>query len=324
MPYDRDTYSTRTPLEGVAFDFMVDANDFIADKIFTPKPADKSKKKVAQFDTSKLKVVETRKKTDSEADLVDEQLFYRDIDLEEHKLGKEINPQNVANADNPRLLDEARGVRLVTNMLLMKREELAATLVTTASNYPSDLTAALGSGSRWHEAGGDPEADKVTADNALRNRCGRKANAMALDGNVYDRLCTSPSFRERVMYGGSAVVTDEHIKAFFKVQHLFVGNARRDAAVEGAAASIDGFWGTGVLFFVHDPSPDEEAMSYGHLYVKNTPFWTKVTEDDKRTGPNGPMKLVQVGTEYVMDKGFVVSSSDSDFAAGYLLRTVVA
>jgi hypothetical protein len=207
---------------------------------------------------------------------------------------------------------------------MLKREELAVTLATTTGNYPSDLTSALSSGSKWNEAGGDPEADKVTADNALINRCGRKANAAAMSGNTFRKLKLSPNFRDRVKYTTGGPVTLEAVKAFFQVEHLFIGDARYDAALEGAAASISDFWGGNVIFFVHNPSPKIEDVSYGHMYHFEAPFWTSVEIDPKRKGPAGPMKRVEVGSEYVLGKGYVVSSSDSDFAAGYLFRTTVA
>lgn len=324
MPYDRSAFVTRTPQEDIAFDFMVDQTGLIADALFTPKKVQKADTKVYQADTSKLKLIETRKKTNAEVDLIDEQLFSRNITLEEHKLGAEVNPRDVRDADVPRLVDEARKVKLVTTSLLLRREDLAATLATTAANYPSDLTSAIASGSRWNETNGDPEADSVTAHNALVNRCGRKANACSMSGDTYRKLKLSPSFRDRVKYTTGGPVTKDAIKALFDVDYLFIGDARYDSTVEGATASISSFWGTNVIFFVYNPSVGLEDVSYGHMYLPEAPFWVETVIDQMRRGPAGHMRRVQVGTEYALDKGFVVSSGDSDFAAGYLFRTAVA
>lgn len=324
MPYDRSKFVTRTAQEDIAFDFMVDAKDYIADALFTPKPVGKSDTFVYQYDTSKLRLIETKKKTNSEVDLVDEQMFKRNITLEEHKLGAEVNPKDVRDADIGSMVDEARKVKLVTNHLLIAREKLAVDIATTVANYPADLTAALAAGSRWGDAGGDPERDKVTADNALKNRCGMVADAMAIDGDTYRKLRLSPSFRDRIKYTNGGPVSEEAIKAFFNVKYLFIGDAKRDVAVEGAAAaSIGGFWGSNAIFFCYNPSADLEHCSYGHMFLLESPFWTKTTVDERRNGPAGSMKRVEVGTEYILDKGFVVSEADNDFAGGYLLRTVV-
>lgn len=324
MPYDSSNYITRTPLEGVALDFMVETDGYIADKLFPPKVVDKRKKKIYQADKSKLRHVDTRKGTNAEPNLVDEQLFTRDVDLIEHKLGREINPRDVRDADIPSLLDEGRATRQVTNHLLIDRELEAVTLATTTGNYPSSLTSALSSGSKWNEAGGDPESDMKTINAALRNSCGRDANAIAMSIETYDKLCLSPNFRDRVKYTSREPVNEADLKAYFKVDHVFIAKARYDSAVEGATASIGGFWGANVIAFVYNPSIGLEDLGYGHTYTFNTPFWVDVWEDARRKGSAGAMKRVTVGAEWKLASGYTVGSSDTDFAAGYLLRTTVA
>lgn len=324
MPYDRSAFITRTPQEDIAFDFAEESTDFIADAIFTPKSVKSSTTKVYQTDTSKLRTFSTKKGTNSEVDLIDEQIFASNITLEEHKLGAEINPRDVRDADMPFLLDEARRVKLVTFALLRAREALAVTAVTTTANYPAALTSAIASGSRWNEADGNPEADKVTADAALRLKCGKGANALAIDVTTFDKLKLSPAFRSRSQYTMAGPVTEDLIKAYFGVQYLFVGKGIRDSAVEGATASIATFWSDYALFYYYNPSSGLEDTSFGHMYMMNAPFWSRTEADPKRNGPAGSMKRVEVGSEYKLSPGFVVSSSDTDFAAGYLFRTVVA
>lgn len=324
MPYDRSAIITRNPIAKVAFDFMASADMYIAEKLFTAKIVPNSLTKSTHFDTSKLRLTETRKATNSEADLVDEQLFTRDITLEEHKLGSEVNPRDVRDADMPELIGDSRKAKLVMHHLLQKREDLAQTLATTTGNYPSDLTSAIASGSRWNEPDGDPEGFKLTTvDPALRARCGRGANALAIDVSTYEKLCTSPSIKERIKFTSGDPISDNDLKKFFHVEHLFVGRAQYDSAAEGAAASIGGFWGSNGIFFVYNPSVSLEDVSYGHMYL-NGSIWSEVNVDKKRNGPAGSMRRVEVGMEYKLDRGYVVSSSDSDFAAGYLARTVVA
>lgn len=324
MPFDRSQYITRGPIEDMCFDFLSDASGFIADSLFTPKIVDKSIKKAYQADTSKLRFVETRKGTNAEPNLVDEQLFSINITLEEHKLGREINPREVRDADIPSLVGASRASKHVMNMLMLRRELLAATLATTVGNYPSGLTAAIAAGSRWNEGLGDPESDKVNADAALRNSCGAEANALAMAVETFDKLKLSPNFRDRVKYTGNGPVTLDHMKAFFNVDYVFLGRNRYDSANEGLAPVIGGFWGTNAIFFRYNPSPSLEDISYGHLYTTQSPFWSKLTTDEKRNGPAGSMKRLEIGTEYAMQPGYVPSSTQTTlFGAGYLFRTVV-
>lgn len=324
MPYDRSAFITRTPLESVAYDFMLDHSKLLADKLFTPKPVEKAETKVAQFDLSKLRRYDTNKGTNAEASKIDEQLFYRNVTLAEYKIGSDINPRDVRDADNPTLIGDARKVKLATTALLLDRELKAATLATTSGNYPSAQYSAIASGSRWNEAGGDPEADMITANIALRNSTGRPANALAMDVTTFDKLKLSPAFRSRTQYTMPGPVTLDIMKAYFNVDHLFIGEARYDSSNEGIAASVGSIWGANVVAFVYDPSSSMDSQSYGSMYLTKAPFWTEVNVDKKRNGPAGSMRTIEVGSEYLLQSGMVVSSSDADFAAGYLWATAVA
>lgn len=321
--YNQSTLRTRTPVERLLFDFMVDQTQFLADKLFDPKMVDAATKKVPQSDTSKLRVPNTLSKTNARAQKIDEQFFYRDIDLEEHKLAADINPHEVANSDNPSLLDETRKSKIVTLGLLMQRESLAATLATTAANYNAALTSALSAGDRWDDTG-DPEAQAIAAHNALVLKCGTKANALAMSGTTYRKLKTNSNFRDRVKYVTGGPVTMDAIKAFFDVDYVFLSDNVKNTANEGATDSVSGFWGTNAIFFVYRPGVDMESVGYGAMYTKTTPLWMATVVDEKRRGPNGPMREVQVGTEYQLAKGIVDGESTGLFAGGYLYRTVVA
>jgi hypothetical protein len=324
MPYDRTAFITRTALEGVAFDFAAPGDGFLADKLFTPKPVDKALKKIGQVDTSKLRVALTEKATNSEPDLIDENIFYTNVTLEEHKLASEINPRDVRDADQPALVGDARKTKIVTLGLQLRREQKAVTLATTTGNYPSGLTSAIASGSRWNEAAGDPESDMVTANQALMNSCGMRANAIAIGDQTMDKIRLSPYFRDRTKYTNPGPIPDDLIKALFGVQYLFVGKARYDSAKEGATASVGGFWSDYAIAYVYNPSPSMEDVGYGLMALEKAPFWVDVFVDQRRTGAAGAMRRITVGSEYKLAPGFVESSSSSKFNAGYLFRTVVA
>lgn len=325
MPYDRSAFIIRTPVEGVCFETFANANQFVADKLFDPKPVDNASTKVAQIDASKLRVYNDEKGTDSEPNLIDEQLFYRDVTLKEHKLGSEINPRDErdAAAAGKKLLSESRKAQIITQGLLIAREAAAAALATNTSNYPSSLQTALSAGDRWDD-NGDIEAQMAVANLALRGSCGRNANALLVDIATYDKMRLGANLRERTKFTMATPVPDDIIKAYFGVQHLFVGAAQRNTAIEGLTPSVSGFWGRYAIAFVYDPGISMEKQSFGTMWWINQPFRTDVFVDNKRTGPAGPMRRVQVATEYLLDPGIVESSTSSKFAAGYLFSTAVA
>lgn len=321
--YNHTTLRTRSPVERACFDFMVDQTQFLADKLFDPKMVDTATKKIPQSDSSKLRIANTRAKTNAKAGKIDEQFFYRDIDLSEYKLGADINPHEIANSDNPSLLDEIRKSKIVTLGLMMEREQIAATLATTSGNYNAALTSALSAGDRWDD-NGDAEAQAIAAHNALVLKCGRKANAVAFSGTTWRKLKTNANFRDRVKYVTGGPVTMDAVKAFFDVDYVFTSDNVYNAAAEGIADSISGFWGTNAIFFVYQPSVSMEMVGYGAMYMRTSPLWTKSYEDPERNGPDGSMRTVEVGTEYQIAKGIVDGESTGLFAGGYLYRTVVS
>jgi hypothetical protein len=333
MPYDRTTFITRTALEGVAFDFASDQDvqygdgvtgGFLQDKLFTPKPVDRSLKKAYQIDTSKLRLMNTEKSTNAEPDLVDEQIFSTNITLQEHKAGAEVNPRDEEDADLPILVGDARKTQISMLAILNRREKLAFDAATTSGNYPTALTSALSSGSRWNEAGGDPESDMITINQAVMNLAGKRVNAIAMGDKTADKIRLSPVWRARTQYTQGGPIPWALIKAFLGVQYLFVGTARRDSANEGATSSIDGFWSDNVIAYYYNPSPGIFDVSYGHMYLEKAPIWTRIWVDERRSGSRGPMRRVTCGSEYKMQAGYVDASGSTKFGAGYLLRTAVA
>lgn len=324
MPVNRSDFITRTPLEGVAFDFFVDESTLLAKQCCNVVPVDKAEKKIYQRDLSKLRLIDDEKGTNDEPNLVDQQLFSRDVTLLERKLGSEINPRNVRDADMPQLLDEAEQTKIVTQNLMLSLEKRFDSFVTTQGNYRSTLTAALASGSRWNESGGQPEADKITIDNAMLDSCGRRPNALLMGYTTYAKLKLSPEWRDRTKYTGAGSIPDELIKAYFGIEYLFVGAGRYDSSVFGGTPSMQQFYGDSAVFFIYDPSAGERSQNAFMLPVIGSPFWVDVSEDPKRVGNAGKMKRVTVGTEYTLTPGYVESQSSSLIAAAYLLRTVVA
>lgn len=324
MPVDRSAFITRTPLEGVAFDYFVDESALVAKSVCNVIPVDKADKKIYQRDLSKLRIIDDEKGTNDEPNLIDQQLFARNVTLLERKLGSEVNPRNVRDADMPQLLDEAEQTKIVTQNLMLGMEKRFDDFVTTSGNYRTSLTSALVDGSKWNQNGGSPEGDKITIDDALLDSCGRRANALLLGWTTLAKLKLSPEWRSRTQYTGAGPIPDDLIKAFFGIEYLFVGAGRYDSSVFGGTPSMQKFYGDDAVFFVHDPTPSDRAQTAFVMPVIGTPFWVDVLEDKRRVGNAGAMKRVTVGTEYTFTPGYVESASSSLIAAGYLLRDVVA
>lgn len=325
MPaYDRTKFVTNTALDSVLFDYMQDSADFVVPYVFTPKPVKKTDNRVYQADTSKLRRFDSRAGTNSEAKLIDEQLFARNFKLDEFKLGTEINPRDVRDADIPAFFEETRKAKVVTQSLMIDREILGATIATTAGNYATGLTSSLALGSRWDDTG-DPEAQKQTADQALQLASGiKRANAMVCDIQVLRKLRNNQTFIDRKKYTNGGPLNMEIFKEYFSVDYIFVAGTVYDSANEGGTRTLASPWGKDALFYYYNPSNGLEDISFAHMYMAETAFWTKTILDERRNGIAGPMKRLEVGTEYLLDKGYIESEVSNKFAAGYLYKNVIS
>lgn len=328
MPHTRSDFITAKPLTNVALDRFFSEKDLVFNQANTMVPLDKATMKIYQTEgLGKLTLISDERGTNSEPDTDDEQLFGREVVPAEYKGAGDVNPRDVRDADVPGLLDESRVVQRKTAQLMLAAEKRFADAVLTSSNYASGLTTALTAGSLWTDPAGNPEQDKlVTVDEALLDWCGQAANAMIIEKQVLEKLKLSPEFRSRTQYTQSAALTNEQIKAYFQVDYLFIGKARYNSALPGAARSITKIWaGNDVVFFYYDPTlpsalnPGQNAFLMPFVGAM---WWTHLLNDDRKVGSAGPMKRITVGAEYAFAPGFVESKTSSKYAAAYLLRDV--
>lgn len=322
MPVDITQFSTRTPITNVSLKAYNRDDQYLYPKLFPDKVVDKTLTSIYQYDDQIRRLYETKSTTDAEAALIDWDVFKTSITLDEHKLKTKINPHDQANADPAVSGFDVDAAQSVMAGIQIRKENLAAALAASSSNFPSSLTSALSSGVRWNDAGGDPEANKVTADDALVAACGMKANALAMSDLCWRRLKTSPAFRSRVMYTDAhGVVTKEAVMAFFDIEYLFIGSATYQSTRLGGTSNIVNFWTDNALFFVYNPSPGLRDMGFGASFMRNKVV-TRTFEDQRTAGVDGIMKYLETALEYKLAPLFVESSSSSKFNAGYLFRTV--
>lgn len=316
-------FITRNATEAYSIRYANDQKDYIADALFPPSPETlKDLIKVWQYDTSQYRSSTVKKGSKAVADRVDYSGFFTNITLELRKLAGEIDPSDERNFDP--IVSNLREDMAATIMdrLLIAKELEAATLATTVGNYPAALTSALGAGATWAVAGGDPEADSQTARVAVKGQCGKMPNALALSWTGFENLKNNPALKDRVKYTSGQSLTADQVKNLLQVQHIFVGSAQYNANLEGnATQTLTDIWNDSAVFFVHDPTPRRKKICYGVQPIHNR-LYSYEFEDQERGSEDGRIKVLEMGWRYQLFPGAVVSSSDTDFAAGYLLRNI--
>lgn len=320
------SFITRTALENFSLRAANEMTDFIADDIFTPVIVSKEQVKVYQYDTSNFRVVDSRKSAKAEADKVEYGVFTTDRNCLLHKLAGEWDPADADQFD-PVVANLQQDTALqVMEALMLYKETEAVTLATTAGNYPAALTATLSAGSTWLESGGDPEGNSATARAAVKTACSKQVNAAAMAWSTFDKLRGAPYFIDRMKYTNGSVTEDAFygmLKAWLGVQYLHICRAQKNTNVEGnATQTLSDVFPDDILFYVKNPSVSPKVMRYGANYVYNQ-LYTYQYQDEKRGSGKGRIQVLEMGLSYVLGAGAVVSSSDTDFTAGYLLKNVV-
>jgi len=321
MAIDRSQFITRSPLEDFSIRHMNDQTDFISDEVAVPFLVSKSSFKKYQYDRSNLKSVDTRKDSKAEADSVDYGVFTTDVTAVLHKLKGDVDPRDERDADAAVADMETDVAATITEKLLLKREIDLATLVSTSGSYPSGLTSTLGAGATWAVSGGDPVSDANLARAAVRDSCGKPANALAISWKTFEYLKVHPVSIDRLKYTEGKTPTEDAIKNLMGLEYLHVCKAQKNTGDEGAADVIADVWGDFALFYVKNPAQGRRTMQYMRNFMVNR-LYTHRYEDDRRGSGAGRVKVLEMGMEYVLSAAAVVSSADSDFAAGYLLANV--
>jgi hypothetical protein len=318
---DISQFITRNAIDNHSLLVANERTDFITEEVFPPLVCAKSATKAYHYDQNHLREVETRASSKAKANRVDYGVFTRDVTLELHKLAGEVDPKDEANADSPVADLEFDTAANIMERLLIKRERLMVDLVSTSSNYPGSLTATLGADVTWDSAGGDPEANAATARIATKAACGRPANALALSFSGFEKLRQSPALKDKFKFTSGQSLTEEMIKNALGVKFLHVCAAQYNNSAEGAANSLGEIWDDFALFYVKDTTQSKRSMGFGRMHIRNQ-LYTHIYLDNERGSTDGRLKVLEMGWEYKLQASGVVSSSDGDFIAGYMLDNI--
>ena len=319
------SFKTTTALENFSLRAANEMTDFIADEIFPPVIVSKEDCKVYQYDSSQFAVVDSRKASKAQADSIDYGVFTTNKSCLLHKLQSEYDPADAAQFDSVVAnLEQDTALQLMEALMLYKETE-AVTLATTSTNYPSTLTATLAADATWIVNGGDPLGTSSTARQAVKTACSKSPNAAAMSWSTFEKLRASPVFLDTMKYTMATATEDQFqglLKAWMGVQHLHICKAVKSTNIEGAATVLADVWDDSVLFYVKNTSVSPKSMRYGANYVFNQ-LYTHKWQDEARGSGRGRIQKLEMGLSYVLSPGAVVSSSDADFTAGYLLKNVV-
>ena len=194
----------------------------------------------------------------------------RSVDLPiDRKVLKETNFLRNLNVRNyPEISQLA--VNTISDVLALDYELDVADMLKEPSIYPVGNVITLTPGQKWSDPASDPIADMDKAREIIRQKTGARADTLTLGPTVETILLRHPKIVAMLSNTNDKIVTHDHLKRFFKVQKILVGDA---IWANDSDAMLD-VWGNMALLSF---SP---AITVQTASLMSTPFGvTSVMED---------------------------------------------
>lgn len=236
-------------LTNVSIAYFQDSSDFIADQIFPSIPVDKRSDVFWKYSKSDFRRSDAEKRAPgTESAGIDwtltEDNYYADV----YAVHKDIDDQTRANADSNFHLD-SDATRLVTNHLLLQRDQLWATKYFATGLWGVEYTGvgATPTGTQflqWDVAGSGPLENMTEWASAFRLSTGKKFSFMVVGSDVWNALQNHAEILDRIKFTQKGVITEQLVAEFFGVKKFVVSHASQasgphinDAVAQDAAAT---------------------------------------------------------------------------------------
>jgi hypothetical protein len=239
----------------------------------------------------------------------------------EHSLQIAVTDEERENADSP-LSPDRDGTELVTGKILMGRELVMKTMVTTAANYASGYSITLSGTDQWNDyANSDPIADIKTGRRAIHAGIFTDPTLGVVPYEVMSVLEDHPDFIDRIKYSERGVVTQEIIAALLGIPKVIVPGVGVASGNPGQALSLGYLWGKDVLLAYVPDRPGQKIPAFAYEFVwgygGNRPMVTDRWREEKRKSD-----VIRVSRRY--DLKFTTLDSNGKSIAGYLIKNAIA
>ncbi len=239
----------------------------------------------------------------------------------EHALQIPITDEEKENVDSP-MQPLTDGTGLITAQLLLARELAIKTLMTTAANYASGLSTTLSGTSQWSDYTGtsDPILDVKAGRVAIHNKIFLDPNTLSLPYEVMVKLEDHPKIFARIQYVERSMVTEDLLRALFKMRIVTPG-AAWNSANPGQAAALGYIWGKDVVMAYVPDRPGLKVPAYGYEftwgYGGGSPQVVERWREEKRVSD-----VVRIRRRY--DLKLVAVDGSNKSIAGYVIKAAVA
>jgi len=246
---------------------------------------------------------------------------------QEHALQIAVTDEERENVDNP-MSPDRDATELVTSKILLGRELLMKTLVTTASLYATDMTVTLAGATQWNFANyatSDPIADIKKGRHAMHANVFFEPNTIVVPYAVMSELEDHPDFLARIQYAERGVITQDIMSA--------VVGGDMNWIVPGTGIATDAtlvpsyLWGKDVLMAWVPSRAGLKTPAFAYEFVWGYGGGLKQAADRWRENPR-KSDIVRVSRRYDLKLvGVENNPADANFGkvvTGYLIKNAIA
>lgn len=308
-------FITTNPLEDFSIRYSNTLSGFITDEIFTPTVVKHRNGSFYQYGRDGMRVETVDAPSGSEAMRGDYNVFTKSFTTKEYAYKGLVLGRDARDFDRPVAALDEEQAQVNMEKLMLQREILAYSKISTTTNYPSALTSALTNS--WASGAGDPIEDARLAKEAIFASTGRRGPIkLAISQKSLDYLKVHPGIVDRIKYTSAASVTAQMIATLLGVDKIVVSDVAKVTSLEGATDVVASVWGSTALFFIGDDSGRLKTLTFGRQFVANR-LYTK-TLDKPELGRDLGAHEIETGWEYALESAATVASGNDDFSAGYL------
>lgn len=313
------------PLTNLTLAYVQEQGNFIADKVFPTVGVQRQSDKYYVYDragmnrTGDVKKLAPRTEVERIGLAISNDSYFAEV----YGLGMDFDEQTLANEDAA-LEIRAAGAQTLVNRVLIHREEQFASTFFAAGVWGSQSTPS----NLWSDyTNSTPIADVTAARRAMQLKSGGfKPNTMVIGKEVRDILINHPDILARLNGGATvsntALITNAKIAEIFEVENLYVMEAVKNTAVEGAAES-NAFIGGKHALLVHTPrSAGLMTPAAGLTFAWNNIPGANNLGVSVESFSDDALKRMQVAEHIQVKMAYDMKVVGSDL--GYFFNSVVA
>lgn len=243
MPLNPGSAHIDAALTDISLAYKQDSDAFKAESIFPVVPVAKQSDKYFVFDKaawlrSEAGQLAPGAETRGANFTLSNASYYCDV----VGVHMDVSDQLRGNADEALDIDTS-ATEYVTEQILLKREIDCFDMVFETSSWTGSSTGSDIAGSsdftQWSTVSSTPIADVNLQAEAIKKNTGRHPNVLVLSRDVFTVLNKNTDILDRIKHTQRGVVTEDLLAGLFGVERVIVADAVKNAANEGASASMN-------------------------------------------------------------------------------------